>query len=205
MLKGDKKSGYGGLAFSFFFRSSIRNDDLGATEQLTQGLWVCWSGQVSENGARGGRQEPPSRVRFKEWHTAVVYRPIEAKRPSGGEKKTKRQDSFAHQEAKGPEFNNASITGQPTCSFDMYGENDLALQLLFFPPQPSRQLLRFDFNAFCVVLYFHAKILLYLNVFILLNVFHFFWLLYPRIAVIIHVTVSNFFLWKRSEKKKEKH
>lgn len=27
---------------------------------------------------------------------------------------------------------------------------------------------------FCVVLYFHAKILLYLNVFILLNVFKFF-------------------------------
>lgn len=31
----------------------------------------------------------------------------------------------------------------------------------------------------------------------------FFWLLYPRIAVIIHVTVSNFFLWKRSEKREE--
>lgn len=66
----------------------------------------------------------------------------------------------------------------------------------------SRQLLRFDFNAFCVVLYFHAKILLYLNVFILLNVLNF-WLLYPRIAVIIHVAVSNFFLWKRSEKREE--
>lgn len=25
------------------------------------------------------------------------------------------------------------------------------------PPPPSKQLLRFDFNAFCVVLYFHAK------------------------------------------------
>lgn len=67
----------------------------------------------------------------------------------------------------------------------------------------SRQLLRFDFNAFCVVLYFHAKILLYLNVFILLNVLKKFWLLYPRIAVIIHVAVSNFFLWKRSEKREE--
>lgn len=72
---------------------------------------------------------------------------------------------------KGPKFNNASITGQPTCSYDMYGKNYLALQLFFFP---SRQLLRFDFNAFCVVLYFHAKILLYLNVFILLNVLKFF-------------------------------
>lgn len=42
----------------------------------------------------------------------------------------------------------------------------------FFFFSSSRQLLRFDFNAFfCVVLYFHAKILLYLNVFILLNVF----------------------------------
>lgn len=102
---------------------------------------------------------------------------------------------------KGPKFNNASITGQPTCSYDMYGKNYLALQLFFF--FSSRQLLRFDFNAFCVVLYFHAKILLYLNVFILLNVLKKFWLLYPRIAVIIHVAVSNFFLWKRSEKREE--
>lgn len=94
---------------------------------------------------------------------------------------------------KGPKLNNASITGQQTCSYDMYGKNDLALQLFFFFP-PSRQLLRFDFNAFCVVLYFHAEILLYLNVFILLNVLNFFWLLYPRIAVIIHVAVSKFFL-----------
>lgn len=31
----------------------------------------------------------------------------------------------------------------------------------------------------------------------------FFWLLYPRIAVIIHVAVSNFFLWKRSEKREQ--
>lgn len=74
----------------------------------------------------------------------------------------------------------------------------------FFSPLPQDNCWDFDFNAFCVVLYFHAKILLYLNVFILLNVFKFFWLLYPRIAVIIHVAVSNFFLWKRSEKRERK-
>lgn len=87
------------------------------------------------------------------------------------EERKKIRNSFAHRDAKGPEFNNASITGQPTCSYDMYEENDLALQLLFFssPSPPSRQLLRFDFNAFCVVLYFHAKILLYLNVFIFIK------------------------------------
>lgn len=75
---------------------------------------------------------------------------------------------------KGPEFNNASITGQTTCSYDTYEKNDLALQLFFFVCFPSKQLLRFDFNAFCVVLYFHAKILLYLNVFYFMKCVHFF-------------------------------
>lgn len=125
-----------------------------------------------------------------------MYRPIADRRS------VRRGTTFLTQRRKGPKYNNASITGQSTCSYDTYGKNDLALQLFFF--FSSRQLLRFDFNAFCVVLYFHAKILLYLNVFILLNVFIFFWLLYPRIAVIIHVAVSNFFLWKRSEKREEK-
>lgn len=44
----------------------------------------------------------------------------------------------------------------------------LALQLFFFFPQNCWDLI---LMLFCVVLYFHAKILLYLNVFILLNVF----------------------------------
>lgn len=55
---------------------------------------------------------------------------------------------------KGPKYNNASITGQPTCSYDTYEKNDLALQL-FFPP--SRQLLRFDFNAFLCSFVFSCK------------------------------------------------
>lgn len=105
------------------------------------------------------RKEPLRLVCFEEWDTAVVYRPIEDKR-------------FAQREAKGPEFNNASITGQPTCSYDMYGKNYLGLQLFFFFPRDNCWDL--ILMLFCVVLYFHAKILLYLNVFILLNVFKFF-------------------------------
>lgn len=88
-----------------------------------------------------------------------------------GQTLSQKRRNFSSQGGKGPKYNNASITGQPTCSYDMYGKNDLALQLFFF--FSPRQLLRFDFNAFCVVLYFHAKILLYLNVFILLNVLNF--------------------------------
>lgn len=54
--------------FFLFFTSLIRNDDLGGTEQLTQGLWVCWSSQVSEIGARGegGGEEPQRLVCFEE-------------------------------------------------------------------------------------------------------------------------------------------
>lgn len=40
--------------------------------------------------------------------------------------------SSSHEKAKAPKYNNASITGQPTCSYDMYGKNDLALQHFFF-------------------------------------------------------------------------
>lgn len=100
---------------------------------------------------------------------------------------------------KGPKFNNASITGQPTCSYDMYGKNYLALQLFFFP---SRQLLRFDFNALCSFV-FSCKNLTVLECLYFIKCVKKFWLLYPRIAVIIHVAVSNFFLWKRSEKREE--
>ena len=86
------------------------------------------------------------------------------------------------------------------------GKNDLALQLFFFFSS-SRQLLRFDFNAFCVVLYFHAKILMYLNVFILLNVFFFFfsfWL-FPRIAVIILMSQYLTSFCERDLKKREEN
>lgn len=40
--------------------------------------------------------------------------------------------SSSHEKAKALKYNNASITGQPTCSYDMYGKNDLALQHFFF-------------------------------------------------------------------------
>lgn len=100
-------------------------------------------------------------------------------------------------ERQEPQYNNASTTGQPTCSYETYRKNDLALQLFCFVFFSSRQLLRFDFNAFCVVLYFHAKILMYLNVFILLNVLGFilFLLVIPQNCCnYTHVAVSNFFL-----------
>lgn len=151
-----KKSGYRGLAFSMFF-TSIRIGDLGGTEQLTQGLRVRWSGQVSEVGVRGGDRSLRGLSALK---NDILQSCTDLLRTSArleAREKTKRQDSFAHQEAKGPEFNNASITGQPTCSYDTYGENDLALQLLFFPPSPSRQLLRFDFNAFLCSFVFSCK------------------------------------------------
>lgn len=165
-----------------------------AEEQLTQGLWVCWLGQVSETGEMD-KNPPRSFLRRTTYRSHV--------QTHRGQTLSQKRHNFSHEEANASN-SNASITGQPTCSYDMYGKNDLALQLFFFSPLPQDNCWDFDFNAFCVVLYFHAKILLYLNVFILLNVFKFFWLLYPRIAVIIHVAVSNFFLWKRSEKRERK-
>lgn len=107
--------------------------------------------------------------------------------------KSRRGTTVLMRRQKTPNSTMLPSLGNRRARMIMYGKNDLALQLFFFFFPPSR-LLRFDFNAFCVVLYFHAKILLYLNVFILLNVFQIFFLLYPRIAVIIHVAVFNFFL-----------
>lgn len=95
--------------------------------------------------------------------------------------------SSSHEKAKAPKYNNASITGQPTCSYDMYGKNDLALQHFFF--SSSRQLLRFDFNAFFFLcsFVFSCKNLTVLEClyFIKCVLIFFFLLLYPRIAVII--------------------
>lgn len=63
---------------------------------------------------------------------------------------------------------------------------------------PSRQLLRFDFNALCSFV-FSCKILLYLNVFILLNVLISFGYYTLELLYYTHVAVTNFFLWKRPE------
>lgn len=106
---------------------------------------------------------------------------------------------------KGPKHN-ASITGQPTCSYDMYGEKwPSTSAFFFFFSFFSRQLFRFDFNAFCVVLYFHAKILLYLNVFYFIKcvLIFFFWLLYPRIAVIILMSQYLTSFCERDQRKEE--
>lgn len=91
---------------------------------------------------------------------------------------SRRRQSFSHEEAKVPPqppsppwircFHHwaTDVTHMKT-----YKKNDVSTSA-FFPP--SKRLSRFDFNAFCVVLYSHAKILLYLNVLILLNVLIFF-------------------------------
>lgn len=100
---------------------------------------------------------------------------------------------------KGPNYNNASITGQPTCSYDTIREKWPSTSSFFFPQDNCWDLI---LMLFCVVLYFHAKILLYLNVFILLNVL-FFWL-YPRIAVIILMSQYLTSFCERDQRKERK-
>lgn len=114
---------------------------------------------------------------------------------------SQKRHNLSHQVAKAPNTTMLPSLGNRRARMNMYGKNDLALHLFF---TPLRQLLRFDFNAFCVVLYFHAKILLYLNVFILLNVFNFFWLLYPRIAVIILMSQYLTSFCERDQRKERK-
>ena len=38
--------------FFFFLNYLTKKDDISGREQLTQGLWVCWFGQVREAGER---------------------------------------------------------------------------------------------------------------------------------------------------------
>lgn len=95
-----------------------------------------------------------------------------------GQTLSQKRHNFSHTEAKRPQiqqcFHHWAID-----VLVWYVREKWPSTSAFFFFFPSRQLLRFDFNAFCVVLYFHAKILLYLNVFILLNVFIFFLVIIP--------------------------
>lgn len=132
---------------------------------------VCWFGRVSEAGERWTKSHRGS--------SAFKKTPQSCTGPSWTDTQVKKRHNCSHEEAEDSEFNNASITGQPTCSYDNVREKRPSTSAFFFFFPPSR-LLRFDFNAFCVVLYFHAKILLYLNVFILLNVFQIFFFIIPQ-------------------------
>lgn len=147
--------------FFFFFNYLTKKDDISGTEQKSSWLRVCGCVGLVKGPKlmTDGQNATDAHQLFRRTRYCSHVQTLSQKR-----------HNFSQEEAKGPKLNNASITGQQTCSYDMYGKNDLALQLFFFS---SRQLLRFDFNAFCVVLYFHAEILLYLNVFILLNVLNF--------------------------------
>lgn len=151
--------------FFLFLQLFDTKKDASGREQKSSWLRVCGClfGQVSEICERWTKY-PPRLASFhdvKERDTPVMYRSI------GQLLKPEEARPFLW--GKGPKYNNASIIGQQMCSYDTYGKNDLALQ-----PPPPRQMLRFDFNAFCVVLYFHAKILLYLNVFYFIKCVHFF-------------------------------
>lgn len=88
-----------------------------------------------------------------------------------GQTLSQKRHNFSHMEAKRPQIQQCFHHWAIDVLVWYVREKRPSTSAFFF--SSSRQLLRFDFNAFCVVLYFHAKILLYLNVFILLNVFIF--------------------------------
>lgn len=166
--KKKRKRDYGCPAFSFFFfffLSKLRNnkdDTNGTEEQLTQGLWVCWSGGASESSRTKGRPRLVcSRMRLRSCTDRFEGRLVQNGRsyPLATRVRPSIQQCFHH-------WATDVLVWQVR-------ENYLALQLFFFffsflPPLKCWDLI---LMLFCVVLYFHAKILLYLNVFILLNVF----------------------------------
>lgn len=104
---------------------------------------------------------------------------------------------------KAPKYNNASITGRLTCSYNVYEKIDLALQLFFVC------LLFLWDNCWDLILMLLCSFVFSCKNLTVLECLYFikcvnFLLLYPRIAVIILMSqLSNFFLWKRSEKREQ--
>lgn len=138
----------------FFFKYLTQKKDE-EEEQLTQGLWMLvWPREAGERWTKSLTcfQE------VEEGNTAVMYRCS-----------VRNDTTFLMRRQRAPNSTMLPSLGIRRARIDMYEKNDLALQLFF--SFFFTKLLRFDLNALCVVLYFHAKILLYLNVFILLNVF----------------------------------
>jgi len=120
---------------------SRRAFDSGFVGELSwSSKWNRWKMDICHRGSSA----------FEKWKkrdSAVMYRPIVDRRS------VSRGTTFLMWRQR-PQIQNASITGQPTCSYDTYEKNDLALQLFFSPP---RQLLRFDFNAFLCSFVFSCK------------------------------------------------
>lgn len=122
-----EKGDYGCLTFSFpyiFFNKRWHQWDR-AEEQLIRDLWVCWFGQVNDAGESWTKSTEAYLLLGSGW---MRYCSVQIQH---GES-VRRGYSSSHEKAKAPKYNNASITGQPTCSYDMYGKNDLALQHFFF-------------------------------------------------------------------------
>lgn len=96
-----------------------------AEERLIRDLWVCWFGQVNDAGESWTKSTEAYLLLGSGW---TEYCSVQIHH---GES-VRRGYSLSHEKAKAPKYNNASITGQPTCSYNMYGKNDLALQHFFF-------------------------------------------------------------------------
>lgn len=128
---GKKRSDYGCLAFSFL-QLFDKKDDIGGTEQKNGWLRVCgciasvkWVKEEDGQEARGS-----SAIKKKKKKNEILQ---SCTAPSWTDAQSEEARLFSWG-GKDPKYNNASITGQPTCSYEYVREKWPSTSSFFSPP-----------------------------------------------------------------------